>query len=94
MEHNNWVNSFLITSYVINGLFLEKCTLYNYKLGKDVYFMKMLMKLALMGTAFGLAANYSKPMLNRRTKKKVRKQAKMFQGVVVNLFDNLVGALR
>ncbi|MEG0774921.1 hypothetical protein [Clostridium sp.] len=56
--------------------------------------MKMMMKLALMGTAFGLAANYGMPMMNRKTKKKVRKQAKMFQGVVENVFDNLVGALR
>lgn len=62
--------------------------------GKDVCFMKMMMKLALMGTAFGLAANYGMPMMNRKTKKKVRKQAKMFQGVIENVFDNLVGALR
>ncbi|WP_291575090.1 hypothetical protein [Clostridium sp. UBA4548] len=56
--------------------------------------MKMLMKLAMVGTAVGLAANYGMPMMNRRTKKKVRKQARMLQGMMGSMFNNLVGVLR
>ncbi len=57
-------------------------------------FMKMLMKLAMVGTAVGLAANYGMPMMNRRTKKKVRRQARMLQGMMGSMFNNLVGVLR
>lgn len=57
-------------------------------------FMKMLFKLAFLGTAIGLASNYKMPMINKKTRKRIKKQARMLQSAMGGFYNNMAGILR
>jgi len=59
-----------------------------------VFFMKMLVRLAVLGTFIGVASKYKMPMIDRRTRKRMKRQARMFQHAVQGLYGNMVGVLR
>lgn len=56
--------------------------------------MKMLFKLAFLGTAIGLASNYKMPMINKKTRKRIKKQARMLQAAMGGFYNNMAGILR
>gem|GEM_PF-402939 len=66
----------------------------KYTMRRDVYFMKMLLKIMVLIASLALAVNYVMPSMDGRTKRKLRKKAKKFQHRAEDMFNKAMVPLR